>query len=83
MDPCIYDRFDECFHDCEGCPSYRHPVCKDCGEPVTAEEYERYNGLCWDCELGKLKETQDVRDDYLHDNDKDFVKYLVEKYKEG
>ncbi|MGN0610084.1 MAG: hypothetical protein ACI4J6_12815 [Oscillospiraceae bacterium] len=23
MDACIYDPFDQCFYECEGCPQYR------------------------------------------------------------
>jgi len=24
-------------------------VCDDCGEPITEEQYERGDGLCYDC----------------------------------
>ena len=39
--------------------------CAVCGKEITRDEYEDYNGMCWECWDDQLTEESDVMFDEL------------------
>lgn len=76
-DKCMYDRYDECLHDCPKCPQYIK-VCKQCDTEIDDKDYD---GLCLDCYISECVENFDFMSDFLDENPE--VKKMYEEFIRG
>ena len=74
-DKCMYDRYDECLHDCLKCPQFIK-ICDYCGEPI--DDDEEYKGLHLDCYISECVENFDFMSDFLDENPE--VKKMYEEF---
>ena len=77
-DKCMYDRYDECLHDCPKCPQFIK-ICDYCGEPI--DDDEEYKGSHLDCYISECVENFDFMSDFLDENPE--VKKMYEEFIRG
>ena len=77
-DKCMYDRNDECLHDCPKCPQFIK-ICDYCGEPI--DDDEEYKGLHLDCYISECVENFEFMSDFLDENHE--VKKMYEEFIRG
>ena len=77
-DKCMYDRYDECLHDCPKCPQFIK-ICDYCGEPI--DDDEEYKGLHLDCYISECVENFEFMSDFLDENPE--VKKMYEEFIRG
>lgn len=86
MDSCIYDRLDQCFHNCRDCPQYEPTFCKECDCPIPEEDETRFDGYCFDCYIDQKAKDIDVVNDFFDefpDLKEIFNDWLENKFQEG
>ena len=76
-DKCMYDRYDECLHDCLKCPQYIK-VCKQCDTEIDDKDYD---GLCLDCYISECVENFNFMSDFLDENPE--VRKMYEEFIRG
>ena len=74
---CQYDRYEQCFESCPDCSRYK-PHCRKCGGEI---DDLTYDGLCFECYIGKKSEKLDSIKDFLLDNDD--VREMYTEYLRG
>ena len=76
---CIYDDFDQCTHDCEGCREYKLR-CEVCGEE--ADEVQLYeicgDVLCLDCLISE--QGSELYTDFVSELDEEFRSFCSEHW---
>ena len=77
-DKCMYDRNDECLHDCPKCPQFIK-ICDYCGEPI--DDDEEYKGLHLDCYISECVENFEFMSDFLDENPE--VRKMYEEFIRG
>ena len=76
---CIYDNFDQCTHDCEGCSAYKLR-CELCG--CEAEEVRLYevcgDVLCLDCLISE--QGSELYTDFASELEEEFRSFCSEHW---
>ena len=74
---CQFDYDVQCHENCPDCSQYKLH-CKKCGDEIDDLSYD---GLCFECYIGKKSEKLDSIKDFLLDNDN--VREMYREYLRG